>query len=175
MKLQAFCLATLLAACRPSPPPNIPPPPDAPPTGARDTLGGKPTTEKPVSAAAVDFDKAVKIDVTFDGAKNAVVASIHLEPGFHAYGPGEETGKPLAMELTGDAWTPGAIELPKGEVKDLGEMGKSVVVTGDVKAVMGVQPKAGQKGPITGNVRYQVCSETSCDRPRAMPFTLNAS
>lgn len=175
MKRLLVTVSFVIAACKPTPPPSVPPPADAPPTGSKDTLGGKPTTEKPVATGPVDFSKAIKIDVAWDAPRSAVVAKIHLEPGFHAYGPGEETGKPLAMETTGEAWTVKDVQLPKGETKDLGEMGKSVVVTGDVEAVMVVQPKGDAKAPVAGTLKYQVCSDKSCDRPRSLPFSVTPS
>jgi len=161
----------VVLACKPSPPPTVQPPADAPPAG-KDAMGGKPRMDKP-AAGPVDFEKAIKLDVRWDATRSAVVAAVHLEPGFHAYGTGEETGKPLAMELSSDAWTVKEVQLPKGVTKDLGDQGKSVVLTGDVEAVMLVTPKADAKAPVAGQVRYQVCSDTSCDRPRSLPFSVN--
>ncbi|MEW5855212.1 MAG: protein-disulfide reductase DsbD domain-containing protein [Myxococcota bacterium] len=174
MLTTAALVLGLQVACKaPEPPPPVKAPADAPPQGAN-VMGGKPTADAPVAqkGGIPDFEKAIKVDVGWDPARTAVVAKVHLEPGFHAYGAGEKTGKPLAMELSGTSWKVKELKLPPGEEKDLGEMGKSYVIHGDVELVAALEPAADAKAPVEGVVRYQVCTETSCDRPRTAPFKL---
>lgn len=161
-------LLVAVAACKP--PSSVPPLADSERPGM-DTRGGKAGGGDP-RRAAPDFQKAIAVTFAWDAERSAVVAKIHLEPGFHAYGPGERTGKPLAMEITGEDWKQQEVKIPQGVEKDLGDMGKSYVVTGDVEAVAVVKAAGETKEPVTGLLRYQVCTDTSCDRPRSMPFSV---
>jgi hypothetical protein len=145
-------LLLLLAACKP---PELPPPPARP----------------AAAVAALPFDKAVKLGFAWDAKEGAVVATLHLEPGFHAYGPGETTGKPISLEVNAEGWTVKEVRMPAAQKKDLGDLGMSFVYTGDVE-VRAVMTSATAGAPVTGKLNYQVCSETSCDRPRSATFNL---
>src|SRR5262245_5835882 len=101
-----------------------------------------------------------------------------IAPGFHACTTGEETGKPLAVELAPDSdlVSAGAIEYPKGTIKNL-PIGRSVIVEGAAEIVAPVAPKEGAGSPpkLKGTLRYQICTEKACDRPRTTKFDLTAS
>ena len=165
----------LLATGCPPPPPttSTPRPADAPPDG-KQLMGGKPAAAPATSTTGqrIPFEQAVKVGFVWDAAKSAAVAQLHLEPGFHAYGPGEKTGKPLTLELTGPAWNVKEVQLPPAQQKDLGELGISFVLVGDVEVRAVVAPAGDPKAPVEGRLHYQVCSETACDRPRVAPFKL---
>ncbi len=148
-------------------------PADAPPDG-KQLMGGKPVAAPTVPNAAprIPFEQAIKVTFGWDAAASAAVAQVHLEPGFHAYGPGEKTGKPLTLELTNQAWTVKEVQMPPAQQKDLGELGLSFVITGDVQVRAVVAAASDAKAPVEGRLHYQVCSETSCDRPRTAVFKL---
>ncbi|MBI5494126.1 MAG: hypothetical protein HY904_03810 [Deltaproteobacteria bacterium] len=165
-----FALSLLLAACQP---PSAPPPARADaPVPDKSLMGGKPQAGAP-TAGKTPFEDAIRISMAFDAAASAVVAKVHLEPGFHAYGAGETTGKPLMLEVTGNAWNVKEVQMPPAQKKDLGELGSSFVITGDaeVRAVLAAAGPA--RPPVEGRLHYQVCSEKACDRPRSIPFKLN--
>jgi hypothetical protein len=131
-------------------------------------MGGKTTGAPPQGMP--DFQKAISVDFSWDAERSAVVAAVRLEPGYHAYGQGEETGRPLTMEVSSDGWTIKELKLPKGVEKDLGVLGKSVVVTGKVEVAAVVEAVGDTANSVAGLLRYQVCTAKACDRPRSMPF-----
>lgn len=166
---RSLLLLTVLS-CKPvEQGPPIPVRDDAP-QGGTVAMGGKATGSAPKGLP--DFQKAISVTFAWDGSRTAAVANIHLEPGFHAYGKGEETGKPLGMEIAPGSWTVKEVVVPPGVEKDLGVLGKSVVVTGDVTVAALLTPGADPKAPASGVLRYQVCTDKSCDRPRSLPFQL---
>ncbi len=134
------------------------------------TLGNKPITD--AAPAAPDFEHSVDVAPAFDKASNTLTVTLKLKPGFHAYAPGEEVGKPV--ELAVDApWTvDGAVNIPKGTPKDMGELGKSVILEGDVP--LSAKLKGGS-GEIKGVVTAQVCTDKACDRPKKHPFSVPAA
>ena len=98
-----------------------------------------------------------------------MTVTLKIKPGFHAYAPGEPTGKPV--ELAVDApWTlEGAPTIPAGTTKDLGDLGTSVILEGDVALTAVVK---GGSGDVKGTVSAQVCTDKACDRPKKHPFTV---
>ena len=125
-----------------------------------------------------NFEAAFQHKERWDAEKKALVIEMTIAPGFHAYTTGEATGKPLAVELAPDSdlVATGEIEYPKGTVKDL-SLGRSVIVEGAAQIVAPVAPKEGAASPphLKGTLRYQICTEKACDRPRSMKFDLTAS
>jgi hypothetical protein len=97
--------------------------------------------------------------------------TLSIAPGFHAYAPGEQIGKPVELKLKdGGAWSlAGPVEIPAGKEKDLGELGRSVILEGTVplKATLG---GGAEKAPVDGTVTVQVCTDKACDRPRTHAF-----
>jgi hypothetical protein len=129
-------------------------------------IGRPPIVDQPVN-----WDTAVTLVPSFDAATSTLTVQLLLRPGFHAYGPGEEVSKPV--ELTVDpsnGWlVDGAVNIPPGTKKNLGDLGTSVILEGQVPLTARLK---GGKGAIAGVVEVQVCTDKSCDRPRKRPFTV---
>lgn len=125
----------------------------------------KETTQKP--DAPPDFASAMTMKPAYqDGT---LVVTVALKPGFHAYAPGEEIGKPVNLVVKEqNGWkTEGALDIPEGKTKDLGELGISKVLEGTfpVKAKV-----SGGSGAVAGELEIQVCTDSACDRPRKHAF-----
>lgn len=127
----------------------------------------KPVTQNP--DAAPDFSTAVAVLPRYDAASGMLTVTLALKPGFHAYGPGEEVGRPVSLRMIeqGGWRMEGAPQIPTGTEKDLGDLGKSFVLEGEVP----VQVKmSGGTGPIAGELTVQVCTDQACDRPQTHRF-----
>lgn len=163
----AMCLAH--AACRERANPKDEPPPSR--MKATEPSQAKLDTE---AAGAPDWKSALKYDVRFDGARGGVAVGLDIAPGFHAYTVGETIGRPLKVEIAADSplKLDGEVQYPAGTTKDL-PLGRSVIVEGksEVFAPTAVEP--GKK--VKGSFHYQVCTNDACDRPRTVPFELEAS
>jgi hypothetical protein len=122
----------------------------------------------------VNWEGALKIVPTFDASTSTLAVTVALRPGFHAYGPGEEVSKPIALSVDGtNGWViDGAVQIPAGTKKNLGELGTSVILEGVVPLTAKLK---GGSGNVSGTVEVQVCTEKACDRPRKHPFQLPAS
>lgn len=133
------------------------------------------TSETPVEAKeapeVLDFQRAISIEPRL--AEDAVVVSIRLEPGFHTYTTGETVGRPLKLTLAEDGvWqATGAPSYPEGKKKETA-LGTSVVVENNAEVRLPVEPTVPSPGALRGKLRYQVCTETACDRPREAIFEL---
>jgi hypothetical protein len=127
-------------------------------------------TEKP-PAPPPDFGKALQLQPAFDKATGQLTVVMKLAPGFHAYAPGEAIGKPVELAVGPDnGWmVDGAPVVPAGKTKDLGELGKSMILEGDVPLTATVK---GGQGPIVGAVKAQVCTDSACDRPKTHAFSV---
>ncbi len=139
------------------------------------------TSEKTLAhatPAAPDFTTAFKHAVRWDSGKSALVVDVSIAPGFHAYTTGETTGKPLLVEILADSdmVANGEVEYPKGVEKDL-PIGKSVIVEGKAAITAPVKAKdaASASKKAKGTLRYQVCTEKTCDRPRTAPFEVDTA
>lgn len=132
---------------------------------------------EPAVRPGPDWSKAITLATRWDATRSAVVCDVVIAPGFHAYSTGETVGKPLAIELDpgGDLVEAGPPQLPAGVAKDL-PLGRSVIVTGSVELIAPARPRsdAHAGGTARGTIRYQVCTETACDRPRSTPFSVVA-
>jgi hypothetical protein len=126
---------------------------------------------QPVPEAPPDWASALAIEPSYDGATKTLKVLLRIKPGFHAYGPGEEVSKPVGFSVKeGSSWrVDGAVTIPAGVKKDLGTLGTSVIVEGDVAITATLVPGT---GPIEGVVEAQVCTDTACDRPRKHPITV---
>lgn len=125
-----------------------------------------------------DFASAFSHSSRWDPAKKALVVDLTVAPGFHAYTTGETTGKPLLVEVAADSdfSLAGDVEYPKGTEKTL-PLGRSVIVEGNAQIQAPLAPKTDAAGPkkATGTLRYQVCTEKACDRPRTAPLSVEVS
>lgn len=131
----------------------------------------QPMDKAPKPQVAPDFTRALTLAPAYDQATGKLTVVMKLAPGYHAYGPGEEIGKPVELLVAADnGWqVEGAPTIPAGKAKDLGDLGKSVILEGDVPLTAVV--KSGS-GAITGSVKAQVCTDSACDRPKAHPFSV---
>jgi hypothetical protein len=119
-----------------------------------------------------DFTKALKVSPKY--ADGQLVVSVALEPGFHAYAPGEEIGKPVNLAVkAANGWkAEGEVDKPQGATKDLGELGKSQVLEGTFALK---QKVAGGTGDVECDLEIQICTDTTCDRPRKHPLKVPTS
>lgn len=132
-------------------------------------------SDQPIDKAAKpeapppDFNKAAVIAPAYDKATGQLTVTLKLQPGFHAYAPGEQIGQPveLAVHEAGGWKVEGQPTIPAGKEKDLGDLGKSVILEGDVPLVATVK---GGEGPIRGDVKVQICTDKACDRPKKHGF-----
>ena len=63
----------------------------------------------------------------------------------------------------------GDVVIPAGQKKDLGALGVSVILEGDVPLKAKLKPGT---GGISGSVEVQVCTDKACDRPKTHPFSI---
>ena len=137
----------------------------------QETAPSTPKTEVP--AVAPNFATALQIAPTFSAETSTLNVALTIAPGFHAYAPGEEVGVPVNLSLTPGSWTlDGDVGIPKGQVLELGDEGKSVVLTGNVVVTAKIK---GGTGPVEGSILVQICTETTCDRPREHAFSVKTS
>jgi hypothetical protein len=118
---------------------------------------------------APKFDESVTVEPAFDKASGKLTVTLHIKPGFHAYAPGEEVGKPVELTVAAPWAVDGNVAIPAGTQKDLGELGKSMILEGDVPLTAVVK---GGSGELKGTVMAQVCTDKACDRPRKHEFTV---
>lgn len=143
---------------------------EAKPTKNDGTIG------KPMKAPEPppDFDGSISVAPAFDKAQNKLTVTLQLKPGFHAYAPGESVGKPVALTLDAEnGWAvEGAVEIPAGTKKDLGELGTSMILEGDVPLRATVKPGS---GALSGVVEVQICTDKACDRPKKHAWSIPAT
>ncbi|MBN4077458.1 hypothetical protein JYT19_00950 [Sulfobacillus acidophilus] len=118
---------------------------------------------------AANFKGAFSFVSTYNEKTKILTQKIKLKDGFHAYGEGEKIGRPANMIIDNkDGWQMiGKPILPNGQMKDLGILGKSIVL--DKKFEISAKVDGG-KGPIVGALRMQICSSNACDKPRSHQF-----
>jgi hypothetical protein len=157
VKSRTIVLVLSLAACESSSKP-----PAAP--------ASAPTAEK-----GPNWEAAFQHQARWDAARKAVVVDVTIAPGFHAYTTGETVGKPLLVEISPDSELAleGDVVYPAGVPKDL-PIGRSVIVEGKAEIVAKVTPKSEGADDAKGTLRYQVCTEQACDRPRTAAFAVKA-
>lgn len=120
----------------------------------------------PTSAGhEINFEKSFSIASSYDGKTGKLKIHVGLAPGVHAYGDGEKIGMPVKLKISpaGNWKLIGSPVIPKGQIKDLGALGKSVVI--DQSFVVEATVKNGT-GAIIGELDLQICSDSACDRPR---------
>lgn len=120
--------------------------------------------------APPDFANALEITPAFDKGTGKLTLTLKLKPGYHAYAPGEAIGKPVALsvdESKGGWKVEGAVNVPAGTKKDLGALGTSMILEGNVGLSAVVK---GGSGDVEGKVEAQVCTDKACDRPKSHPF-----
>ncbi len=132
---------------------------------------GMVTRPGPVESGPPDWNSALQVVPAYDQATQQLLVVLKIKPGFHAYGPGEEVSKPVALTVdANNGWAvEGAVDVPAGKKKDLGELGTSVILEGDVPLRARLTKGT---GAISGVVEAQVCTDKACDRPKKHPFTI---
>ena len=95
-----------------------------------------------------DFAAAMTVTPAFDAASKKLVVTLDIKPGFHAYGPGEEIGKPveLSVDPASGFTVAGAVEIPAGKEKNLGDLGKSMILAGALPLTATLPGEAGATG-----------------------------
>ena len=132
---------------------------------------GMVTKPGPVETGPPDWAGALTVVPAYDAATSTLLVLLKLKDGFHAYAPGEEVSKPVALSVDAtNGWgVDGAVDIPAGKKKDLGALGTSVILEGDVPLRAKLTKGA---GAISGVVEVQVCTDKACDRPKKHPFTI---
>lgn len=118
---------------------------------------------------APDFANALQLVPAFDKATSKLTVVLKIKPGFHAYAPGETVGKPVDVAVDAPWAIEGAVQIPAGTTKDLGALGTSVILEGEIPLSVTVK---GAIGDVHGSVMAQVCTDTACDRPKKHSFTV---
>lgn len=128
----------------------------------------------PVPDAPPNWGEALAVVPAYDAANKTLLVMLKIKPGFHAYGPGEEVSKPVALTVAPtNGWAvDGAVDIPAGQKKDLGALGTSITLEGDVPVKAKLTPG---NGAIEGVVEVQVCTDKACDRPRKHNFLIPAA
>jgi hypothetical protein len=117
------------------------------------------------------------------GQRFTLGALIELQPGHHAYAPGARGYRGLELTLDADPlFEFGPARLPPARSLFFAPLNETVPVfegrvelsrdaTQRYRAVLPSLSKADEVAhAITGTLRYQVCSETLCDPPGALPL-----
>lgn len=102
---------------------------------------------------------------------DAIRVRFSVADGFHVYSQGEAVGKPLQLQSAEDsAFLIEGVRYPEGVTKDL-PIGRSVIVEGEgrVEATLARREDA-RDDRVRGVLRYQVCTDEACDRPRTDAF-----
>jgi hypothetical protein len=120
-----------------------------------------------------DFAAAMTVVPSYDAATKKLVVTLDIRPGFHAYGPGEEIGKPveLSVDAASGFTVNGTVEIPAGKEKNLGDLGKSIILEGQVPLTATLAGGEGSAA-VLGTVNVQICTDKACDRPRPHAFKI---
>lgn len=115
------------------------------------------------SARATDWDRAVSLTVSRE--RKELTVELTITPGFHVYGTLEETGRPLAVRVTGQPQATALV--PEGRSKELGTLGVSHVLDGVVRLPVTLT----RDGPAEGELDLQLCTESLCSRPQTRSWS----
>lgn len=121
--------------------------------------------------APPDFARAFVLEPRFERQNATLTVTLRLAAGFHAYAAGEEVGRPIQLQVDeATGWRIQSLNLPAGREKDLGDLGKSFVLEGEVPLQATLQ---GEGAEVRGEVTLQVCTDKACDRPRTHAFRVD--
>lgn len=125
-------------------------------------------------ASPADFASAFSFSPRLDEANGRLVVDVRMQEGFHAYAPGERIGRPVELSVlpTGGWSAAGAVALPAGRERDLGPLGRSVVLEDAFTITLPVSPGA---GALAGELKIQVCTNDVCEKPRVHRFEVARS
>lgn len=130
---------------------------------------------QPFAPTEPDFANSFAVETRYNKAEQALTVLLRLQPGYHAYAPGEKVGVPLAvvMQSQGGWRVRQPPRIPPGQKKDLGELGISLVLTGDVQVVVRLEKLKADAGPIEGVLKVHVCTNGACGFPQEHPFVVH--
>jgi hypothetical protein len=137
----------------------------------------------PVQARRFTARPWLSNDVIMPGQRFTLGVEITLQPGHHAYAPGARSYRGLELALDADPlFEFGPPRLPPSRSLFYAPLKETVPVfegrvtvsrdaTQRYRAVLPSLSKADEVShPLTGTLRYQVCSETLCDPPGSLPL-----
>lgn len=130
---------------------------------------------QPFAPTEADFANSFAVETRYDKAEQTLTVLLRLQPGYHAYAPGEKVGVPLDVVIQSqDGWrVRQPPQIPPGQKKDLGELGTSLVLTGDVPVVVRLEKRKADAGPIEGIVKVHVCADGACGFPQEHRFVVH--
>ena len=130
-----------------------------------------------IDAGAFSATVTLSADKCFPGQELATALRIRVKPGWHIYGkplPGNYRATELIFEspIVGEQ----SIELPAAKPMPLEALGETLpVYSGSFEGIGSLLLKfpmdAGQV-LLSGQIRFQQCSETVCEAPQTLPFQL---
>ena len=100
-----------------------------------------------------------------------ILINIKLDKGYHAYSNGEKIGKVIDLKiLSKNGWriVDGPF-LPNGYEKDIGYLGKSIILEGEFLIFAYIE---GGEGAIFGNLLMQICTNNNCYTPKSYKFII---
>lgn len=114
--------------------------------------------------ASPDWDRAFRYTPKVSGDR--LVIDFEVAPCFHAYGPKTESGQPLSVELTGEAFAAaGPAKVPEGVIEE-GPFGRRIVIRGKGRIVLPIEKKDAEASRVKAKLHYHVCTDNACGPPR---------
>jgi len=146
--------------------------------------GETPASSPEVEAEHITVRTSLRNDVAFPGNRITIVVDIEVGKGFHAYAPGSRSYQALELRLEpqpllsfGEAVYPPSrpyLFRPLNEVVPVFEgrirLVRDVILAGGremAELLRSEEPAL----TIRGHLHYQVCSDTVCYPPRALPLS----
>ncbi len=116
--------------------------------------------------ALPDWDRAVSFTTIQDPGRLTLL--LDVAEGFHVYGANETISRPLAARVAD--YPELEVPIPTGEEKTLSEaLGSAWVLEGNV--ALSVTLPAEAPPALSGELDYQVCTDTACTAPTTVPWT----
>ena len=122
--------------------------------------------EQPEEPNEPDWDNAVAVSAFL--APGQLIIQLQVGPGFHVYGSNETISRPLAVAV--DQLPELEVPIPTGDEKVLSPaMGSAWVLEGTVQ--LEATLPAGAPDSLSGELDYQVCTDTTCTAPTSASWT----
>ncbi len=126
--------------------------------------------DEPEEPAPPDWDNAVALSAL--QLPGQLTLQLDVGHGFHVYGANETISRPLAGRI--DQYPELEVPIPTGEEKTLSEaMGSAWVLEGQV--LLQTPLPADAPNILSGELDYQVCTDTSCTAPTSVPWNSELS
>ena len=123
-----------------------------------------PEEPPPMSVELPSWSDAMTFSAS--ASEDELKLTLNIAPGYHAYGVKEEIGRPLRVEV--NELPDLVVEIPDGADHEL-STGHAWVLEGAVE----LNAPLPEPGQYTGTLHYQLCTETSCDRPTSVEWSAN--